>query len=432
MASLTLDVDQWAEQTFGECQLGDTRRTKRAVKLAAQAATCPDGSTPRQTESWADCKAAYRLFDEDDVSFEALCEPHWQSTRCRTESTWLLIGDTTQVEFGIFREVSGLGPTGDGGGRGFFLHSELMVAADSEEIVGLAGAEIFHRGSPPREPTVRRRKRARESEVWGRVIDQIGPPPETARLIHVFDAGADNYEVFSHLVLQNCGWVVRTRQLHRKVRDSEGGRWTVRSLLDQQPVCGQYELLVRSCWNQPARTAQLEVRIAPLVMPGPECRSPFLKQCGIKEIPMSVVEVREVDVPKGIEPLHWVLLTSERLNSFSQAWTIIDWYEKRQLIEEYHKCLKTGCRIEHRQYKTSTRLQRMTGQLSVVAVRLLQRLSGNGTITTVGEFFRTLAGLGGFLGRTHDGEAGWITLWRGMEKLILCLRGHQAMKQRCG
>ncbi|MEZ6145415.1 MAG: hypothetical protein R3B91_08280 [Planctomycetaceae bacterium] len=122
---------------------------------------------------------------------------------------------------------------------------------------------------------------------------------------------------------------------------------------------------------------------------------------------MSVVEVHwEVDVPKGIEPLHWVLLTSERLNGFSQAWTIIDWYEKRQLIEEYHKCLKTGCRIEHRQYKTSTRLQRMTGLLSVVAVRLLQRLSGNGTITTVGEFFRTLAGLGGFPLRSH-------TRWRG-------------------
>lgn len=458
MASPELDVERWAEKQFGDCKLGDARRTKRAVKLARQAAAYPDGSTPAQTESWADCKAAYRLFDEDDVSFEALCEPHWQSTRSRTEGIWLLIGDTTQVEFGIFREVSGLSPTGDGGGRGFFLHSELMVAADSEEIVGLAGAEIFHRRSPPREPTVRRRKRARESEVWGRVIDQIGPPQGAAQFIHVFDAGADNYEVFCHLQLQKCGWVIRAGQMHRKVRDCQGGHWTVRSLLEEQPVCGEYELHVRARWNQPARTAQLEVRVTSLVMPGPECKSPFLKQCGIRQVPMSVVEAREVDAPPGVEPLHWVLLTSEPATTFKQAWTIIEWYEKRQLVEEYHKCLKTGCRIEHRQYKTSHRLERVTGLLSIVAVRLLQlksvarthpdrpveqvvpaawtkmlqHLKGGVPLTTVGEFFRTLAGLGGFLGRTNDGEPGWITLWRGLEKLTLCLRGHHAMRQRCG
>ena len=458
VASLELDVNQWAEEQFGECELGDARRTQRVVKLAVQAATFPDGSTPAQTESWGDCKAAYRFFDQDDVSFEAICEPHWRSTRSRTGGTWLLIGDTTQIEFGIFREVSGLGPTGDGGGRGYFLHSELMVAADSEEIVGLAGAEIFHRSSPAREPTVRRRKRARESEVWGRVIDRIGPPLKQARFIHVFDAGADNYEVFCHLQMQTCGWVIRAGQTHRKIQDSQGGRWTIRSLLAEQAVCGEYELLVRARWNQPARAARLEVRIASLVIPGPECKSPFLKQCGIKEIPMWVVEAREVASPAGVEPLHWVLLTSEPVMSFEQAWTVIGWYEKRPLVEEYHKCLKTGCRIEQRQYKTSSRLQRVTGLLSIVAVRLLQlksaartnpdrpveqavpaawirmlrHLKGGLPLATVGKFFRALAGLGGFLGRKNDGEPGWMTIWRGLEKLTLCLRGQGVLRLKCG
>ncbi|MEZ6145416.1 MAG: hypothetical protein R3B91_08285 [Planctomycetaceae bacterium] len=105
MASLTLD-DQWVEQTF----LANVNWETLVERSASRQAGGSGGDMsrrqyPRQTESWADCKAAYRLFDEDDVSFEALCEPHWQSTRCRTESTWLLIGDTTQVEFGIFREV---------------------------------------------------------------------------------------------------------------------------------------------------------------------------------------------------------------------------------------------------------------------------------------------------------------------------------------
>ena len=36
---------------------------------------------------------------------------------------------------------------------------------------------------------------------------------------------------------------------------------------------------------------------------------------------------------------------------------------------------------------------------------------------TVGQFYREVAKLGGFLGRKSDGEPGWITIWRGWEKL---------------
>jgi len=45
---------------------------------------------------------------------------------------------------------------------------------------------------------------------------------------------------------------------------------------------------------------------------------------------------------------------------------------------------------------------------------------------------RALAGLGGHLGRKRDGEPGWITLWRGFNKLHLLLRGAAAMNKKCG
>jgi hypothetical protein len=53
-------------------------------------------------------------------------------------------------------------------------------------------------------------------------------------------------------------------------------------------------------------------------------------------------------------------------------------------------------------------------------------------LTTVRDFFRHRAGLGGFLMRKGDGEPGWITLWRGLDKLLLAIRGFVAMNQRCG
>jgi len=51
---------------------------------------------------------------------------------------------------------------------------------------------------------------------------------------------------------------------------------------------------------------------------------------------------------------------------------------------------------------------------------------------TIREFLRAVAGLGGHLGRKCDGEPGWITLWRGFEKLMLIARGADAQRRKCG
>lgn len=174
---------------------------------------------------------------------------------------------------------------------------------------------------------------------------------------------------------------------------------------------------------------------------------------------MYVAEAREINPPKGVKPLRWVLLTSEQVDSFDDAWRVIEWYEKRPLIEEYHKCLKTGCRAEFRQYETADRLAAVVGLLSVVAMRLLQLkmvarkapetpaeqvvpkwwlatlravTQLRKPINTVGEFFRRLAMFGGFLGRKSDGHPGWQTIWSGLEKLLLCVRGAQSMSKKCG
>ena len=126
--TLTMDTKVWAEEQFGQCDLQDRRRTARLVRLAEEVLRHPAGSLPEQTENMADLKAAYRLFDCTDVTFERIAGPHWEQTRRQSPGRYLLLDDTTEVEIGICRQVSGLGPTGNGGGRGFLLHSSLMVA----------------------------------------------------------------------------------------------------------------------------------------------------------------------------------------------------------------------------------------------------------------------------------------------------------------
>ena len=463
---------EWAVLEFSECQLGDQRRTDRLIKAAGQILARPDGSTPRQIESWSDCKALYRLMDCDDVSFAAITTPHYHRTK-QTGSpgeTYLILNDTTEINYGGQRNARGLGRVGKNTGRGFFLHSALLRDPVTQQVIGLAGQEILYRKGSAKKgaKNSRRRDAERESAVWGKLIDQVGPPPAGVRWLHVCDRGADDYEVYCHAFLNQCGWVIRACRLNRIIQTEPEHSTTLEEHLDVQPVRAIQTLEVPATGKRDARTAQLELRFAPLRLPRPQVTNAWIRaQAPQEPLPMWVVELIEVDPPVDSEPVRWVLLTSECVETVAQAQQVIGYYAQRWAIEEYHKALKTGCRVEERYYETAERLERITGLLAIVAVQLLKlrtladetpealardvvpgewvevltqvrqrpgrqapQLSAS-TLTIAG-FVKHLAGLGGHLGRKCDGRPGWQTLWYGLEKLLLILRGTQTAKQKCG
>jgi len=453
-------TNDWAQENFGSCQLGDKRRTARLMRMAGQIADNPSASLPDQMISWSDLKAAYNLFDRDEVTFEAIARPHWELTKKRGEGVYLVIGDTTEINFGKDRDLSDVSPVGkNGNGKGFLLHNALLVEAKTKEIIGVAGQTIHHRKrAPKKENRLKRLQRQRESQIWGEVIDQVGPPPKHVQWIHVFDRGGDNFEVYCHLLQQQSDWVIRAAQMGRYVLTDKDEKIKLGKYLSGLPLLGTYELEIRTRGKQPARRATMEVSVGKLKMPVPCEKSAWVKALNPQPIPMNVVHVQEVNAPKGVEPISWVLLTSLPVATFSAAWKIIEYYETRWLVEEYHKALKTGCRVTHRQLKTAARLEAMVGLMSVVALRLLQLKSLARTSPeipaqrvvpalwlrmlkatskklhrvhdlTVRQFYREVAKLGGFLGRKGDGEPGWITTWRGWEKLNTMVTAAMLAKQ---
>lgn len=466
MSAIIWDPVKWAEREFGECQLGDARRVKRLMQLAVQVAARPDGSTPDQCEEWPDLKAAYRLFAMDDVTFQAIIEPHTRHTRegCRPGDVMLILNDTTELDFSTHRKTEGIGPIGNGGGRGFFLHSGLMVNAKDGRVEGMAGQEIFYRKKRrgrKRAKDSTRRSADRESAVWGKLIDRIGAPPPGVTWIHVDDRGADDLEVMWKSVVNGCGFVIRGARLNRNILTRDGRTLPLAAWLDELPTHGQRKVRVAATPKKPARTATVELRYGEVLLPRPQVITPWLRQHAPNEpLKVSVVELREVNPPKNEKAIRWVLYSTEPATTREEANQIIQYYEKRWTIEEYHKAYKTGCRVESRQYRTAERLERVAGLLSVCAVRLMQlktaaketpdrpaeevapkswvklliRVRGlpESQPLTIREFVRELAGLGGFLKRKCDGEPGWITLWRGFEKLQLILRGADAVNKKCG
>lgn len=447
-----LDNHRWIETQFHSCELGNRKRTERLQKIAAAMLSQPEQSLPKQNNQWKDLKAAYRLFDQERVTFNAVADPHWQQTRQTKPGRYLLISDTTEIDHFSHRSTTGLGQLGNGSGRGMQLHNCLVYNCDEKQIHGIAGALLHYRIHVSKTETrMQCLARVRESELWGKLVEQVGGTPQGCQWIHVFDRGGDNFEAMCHIRLTECDWVIRAAKFQRNVINLAGEKVTLGEAVGETRSVGSYELSLRSRPGVKARVAKIEVSLTSVTFPRPRHHSAWVKQCGINEIQTNVVVVQEVNAPKGVTPIRWVLLTSLPAKTFEDAWQVIEDYENRWLVEEYHKVLKTGCSIENHALRTAERLEPLIGLISVIGVRLFQmKLIGrnqpetkaatnvpsswlkalkrmrpkiNLTNMTVYDFFRELAKIGGFIGRKSDGEPGWQTIWHGFKQLQGILEG---------
>lgn len=463
---------KWAEANFGKCRLGDARRTSRLVQTAKLTLNNPAAAVSSLDGKWSNSKATYRLLNNSNVTFEAIVENHCDNTKEKIQKKHsLLICDTSEVIFGKNREIEGAGDLGRGGGSGFLLHPAMAVNAESGEIEGLASAVIrYRKPAPKKENASQRKKRERESKIWGDVIDQVGVPGDDTQYTTICDRGADSYEIFCHLRQNRHDYVVRVCQRKRKIKPiDEEEKCQLALYMERQTILGTYEVELRSRKDNrgkksKARVAKMEVFIGKVLASASIHMSVYERESGIQSIEMSVVWAREVGCPKGVEPLDWMLYTSHKVETFDHACTILQWYKERWLIEEFFKALKTGCRLEDRQLRSSNGLEALCGILCVTALEILRlkRLAQvepnrparevvpplwiemlrralqcqHRHVETIEGFYRSLARLGGFLGRRSDGAPGWQKIWLGWDKLNSMIRGAEVLtqmqQQKCG
>ena len=444
-----LDPKSWAERTFGGVHLHDLRRTRRAVQAATRLAENPLGSLPAQLQTWKATKALYRLLGEDDVTFAALMQPHVQQTRAQATAAAvsLLVQDTTDIDLSHRHKISGVGQIGNERGRGFFLQTVLAVHPASGAVLGCIAQEPFVRiPAPEGEARHHRRKRAeRETDVWIRQVQVIGTPAPGSTWVHVGDRGADMFPFFQACQQTQTHFLVRAAQ-NRRVQEQDAAISYLLTQARSWPSQASRPFEVPARHGHPGRSTHLQLACGPMTLLPPR-QEP---RTGKEPLTMWVVRVWEEQAPDGEEPLEWVLLTSVPITSLEQGWECVDWYRQRWLVEDYHQCLKSGCRIEERQLQSVEGLMRLLGLLSPLAVRLLQiraaaranperpaqevieplllavvaQRSGHSPATmTLGTFWTEVARLGGYLARAHDGPPGWRTLWKGWLSLQPFLEG---------
>jgi hypothetical protein len=462
----------WIGQQFLGCSLGDTRRPRRLAQVAAAFAAGGADASGAFTSVLADprqSKAAYHLFDRQEVCHKNMIAPHCQMTLeqiCRP-GTYLLIEDSTVAAFPGLKQAQGLGPIGESYTRGFWLHNTLAVrsndSARDSEILGLVDQQMWVRTEKPpadrrsngrgKESSHARQKREdRESARWARGLKQWSAQrSDGACWIYVADRESDIYEVFMTCAQARCSYVIRAAY-SRGLADSE--EWG-----QLMPAAQNAPLRGRTTIHVPRedREATLEVRSTAVELRGPERPGGRLPNQRV-----NVVRVQEVNAPAGREPISWTLVTDLAVQTLEQCLRVVRIYCRRWLIEEFHKALKTGLKLERSQLSDARRLGALAGMLSVISTRLVQmKLLARSEMTTEVKpgqagvtavmltvlaklyppresqtwrwLWYSIAKLGGFMARRGDGPPGWLVLWRGWQRLEARVEGYiLATGEKCG
>ena len=175
---------------FGTAQLGDIRRTRRLVLVADAIVQHPGGTLPQKIHDPTPLDDLYRLANRKEVTHAAVLEPHRQRTLSVMRAhpgPVLNLHDTTELDYTSLLSLIGLGQIGNGGGRGYECHNTLAVDARTRTMIGLVNQILARRDTVGKGESrkARRERETRESRLWKRGSEAIGPAPEGATWVDV-------------------------------------------------------------------------------------------------------------------------------------------------------------------------------------------------------------------------------------------------------
>lgn len=472
-----LETGAWAHNEFAGAPLGDARLSARLVETAALMGENPMASLPAAAKGdRAKIKGYYRFVDQPDEAAATpanILRPHRERTlrRMRAEPTVLCIQDGTDLNFATRPGCEGLGVIGTNqtGAQtlGLHLHSTLAVTPGGLPL-GVLNAQFVapqpkaaERGEGHNK-TPQERKSARWIEGFrdcAELARELGP----GRVVCVMDREADDFRLFEEQRARpQADLLVRV-----KGRRRVAGGHSLFDALRAAPVRARAVVAIDRLTTRPksskrpARPGRAR-RCATLALHADTVElAPTSREHRAKE-PMRLhgVLVEEERTPAGAAPIRWLLLTTLAVDTPDECRRIVEYYARRWRIEDWHRILKSGCKVEELANRTATRLARAAAVNVVVAWRLfLLTLLGRdqpelapevvfseleiqvlrafaaehriGSPDTLAAAVLVLARIGGHIHRPRGPPPGTKVMWRATATLAgMCIGYRLAMEQQ--
>lgn len=468
---ITEDMTKSIGHELSGAALGDARRTQRAVATLEAISRDPDASFPAAL-SPAQLEAHYRFTNNHNIEYAALFNAHAEEAFKRAcGKDVLVLHDTTTFTFKDGKNRADLGwvrkrskktdPKNkklktNNEAYGFFGHFSMLVRDDDTfEPLGIVNMSPINRTNEPRKQKLNgsdyAKKATHEGTRWLESIEAVESKAPEMNMIHVADREGDKIPLMAYELHNQQRFVIRA-SYNRKIISEDA------ALLKEALALSKSREIYRSVpvskrkksvfSNANKRHPPRSKHIAKLKIRGTsvELQPPlyFKKELSIP-MHINVVHVLEVNPLKDEKPVEWILYTTEPIGTAEELERVVDIYNKRWLIEEFFKALKTGCQYEKRQAESYHALlvtlallvpmawkllqirslsreeqtRPVSEILSAQQTSLLQALTPKRRLAlkcTAREALFAIAELGGHI--KNNGDPGWLVLGRGLQKLL--------------
>jgi hypothetical protein len=313
-------------------------------------------------------KAFYRLMNNSKVSPEGFSDGYTiglkQLLKKISESapsqvqTFYQFQDTTYGSY-LNRKNLDLGYIENKNDNGLVLHTSLLTD-DQFTPIGIANQQFILRDRSLYQKGHQRKQRPfeeKESHKWVEALKwSVSMQQEhNIRIIHVADREADMKEFFNYAFDNQLDVIVRVRH-DRRVLEEDARLWVhLRDLPEGF-------LITRQLLSQDGKPYQAKCEI----------NWTTVQLRGISA-PLHVVYLKQLDELHGGTAAQWAIFTTQSIATAQQAEDILDLYTHRwRTCEDFHKCLKSGCSMEQRQFESSHALTNCVAILSIAALHLLR------------------------------------------------------------
>lgn len=462
----------WATEEFGTAALGDRRRTRRLVEVAAGVALRPAGTVTGAIQSSAAREGAFRWLENGAIRLEPVVAAVTAAAlrRCRVASRVYVPVDASTLTLTDTARSKDFGAVGSWkqGGRGVHVMTALSVGTDGTPL-GIVGQRMWvrERRSKRPEKAISKLDDSRETRHWLDVLRStheafLEQAPET-EAFYQLDRGADCWPVLA--LARELGLLLTVRAAHDRRVDTRASRlWNevartpIRNVfrlpIPERPDLQKIRRIggkrIYRTFSRKARIAELTVRATPV---------PILLSSG-KTVTFNAVLVQERH-RRGDDRIEWMLLSTHPIRSRAEVMAIVDGYTHRWRIEEFHRTWKRGlCRVEDTQLRSKQAVFKWATILACVATRAMHltyrarekpdapasdeltrheldalialrqpKGASPGDTPTLGQAVRWIADLGGYTG-PWNGPPGPTVVGRGLQDVLAGARAIANLKEK--
>jgi hypothetical protein len=355
-------------------KFGDRRINSRANFMANTMVKNMGKSLPQIFSTQGDLKGAYRFLGNNLVTPEKILQPHIDETiiRCKGQKLVAVLQDSSDLDFDFMECLEGFNSLHTNVDKGFRIHPNLVITEKGTPLGILATTNYTRDKEESKLPKKHRNSlpiEKKESYRWllgYREACKLAEKLSDVQIVSIADREGDIYECLKEAEIDDkqCKADIIIRSNHNRcLKDAtDETEDKLQKKLIRCPVRLEGKILLNK-YRSDERAAYVATRSCEVLIQAPNT----CKKKSLLPIRMNAVLVSEIDPPKGVEPIDWLLLTTLPINTVEEIQLIVCLYSKRWCIEIYFKVLKSGCRIDDVHFQSTQKIKNYIAFAMIIA-----------------------------------------------------------------